>query len=101
MKNKKEKQIVKVTGRPNTKEEAIQYIRYYCKKQKLECIWIEDEAGINCKLEVRRKQNTVRKKMTVEQRQEMKYCDFFKLIKKAESKIEKMEEKEKEDAEYM
>ena len=76
---------------------------YYCKKQKLECIWIEDEAGINCKLEVRRKQNTVRKKMTVEQRQEMKYCDLFKLIKKAESKIEKMEEEEKEDedAEYM
>lgn len=83
---------VKKVRKPETKEEAIQYIKNYCKQNNLECVWIEHiNNPEKITFEMRRGRHTFRYTMTQEKKKEISYGSFFKLIKKMEIKIEEME----------
>ena len=77
--------------KPRTKEEAIQYIKDYCEDNKLKCMWIDQQKGPNCTLEMKHGSTVLRYEMTKQKRSDVSYGSFFKLIKKMHAKIEEME----------
>ena len=82
---------VKKVRKPETKEEAVQYIKNYCKQNNLECVWIDEQKGEMCTLEMRHGETVLRYEMTKQKRADVSYSSFFKLIKKMHKKIDDIE----------